>query len=77
MKEQEDSYATKMKEAKNLKEKAAEQYIEGFDKAINQGKFLYADMDVSSYGYFKEIRDGQLVDKPLPGANVDKVEGRD
>ena len=67
----------KVKYVENLKGKAAEQYTEGFDEAFKQVKFLYAHLDVSSYRYFKEIRDRQLVDKPLPGFNATEAEGRD
>ena len=63
-----------MTEVENLKGEAAEQYTKGFDEALNQVKFLYARLDVSSCGYFKEIWDGQLVDKPLPDTNIAEVE---
>ena len=32
--------------------------------------FIYAYLDVSFYGYFKEIWDGKLVDKLPPGADA-------
>ena len=67
----------KVGEVENLEGEAAEQYIEGFNKAIKQVKFLYSDLDVSSCGYFKEDCDGKLVDKPLPGANEAEVEAED
>ena len=50
--------AAKVKEAENLKGEVAEHYTEGFDKAVKQVKFLYFDLDVSSYSYFKEIHVG-------------------
>ena len=67
----------KMKYAQNLKGEAIKQYTKGFDKALKQVKFLYANLDVSSSRYFKKTQDGQLVDKPLPGANVAKHKGKD
>ena len=42
---------------------AAKQYAKGFDEALKKVLFLYAHLDVSSYDYSKEIRDGKLVDK--------------
>ena len=65
----------KVWEVENLKGEVAEQYTEGFDEALNQVKFLFANLDVSSCGYFKEIQNGQLVDKTLPGAKPADVEG--
>ena len=67
----------KVKEAENLEGEAAEQYEEAFDEAIRQVKFLYFDLDISTCGYFKEVRDGQLGDKSLSGANAAEVEGED
>ena len=88
LKEHEDLYATKVaqlkevlkasvREVENIEGEAAKQYVEGFDEAIKQVKFLYSDLDVSSYVYFKEICDGQLVDKPLPHAIAAEVEAGD
>ena len=87
-KEHEDFYAievadlkealdTKVKEAENLEREAADQYAEGFDKAIKQVKFLFDDLDLSSCGYFNQVWDGMLVDKPLPGATTVEVKGGD
>ena len=59
----------KKKEAGFLEGEVAKQCMKGFDTAIRQVKFLYSDLDISTYGNFKEIRDGQLVDKPLPSNN--------
>ena len=80
-KEHEDFYATevielkemleaKIKYANDLEGEVAEQYAGGFDEALKQVGFLYAYLDVSSYGYFKEIRDGKLVDKLPSGVDV-------
>lgn len=44
-----EALAAKVKEAENLEGEATKQYKEGFDEAINQVKFLYADLVVSSY----------------------------
>lgn len=46
-----------------------------FDEATKQVKFLYSNLDLSPYNYFKEVRDGQLVDKPLLRAVVDVKAG--
>ena len=60
----------KIQYAEGLEEEAAEQYAKGFDEAPKQVAFLSAHLDISSYSYFKEIRDGKLVDRPLLGANA-------
>ena len=65
MAELKEALAAKLREAENLEGEAAEQYIEGFDEAITQVKFPYSDLDVFPYDYFKEIQDGQLVNKTL------------
>ena len=85
LKEQEDSHAaevaelqealaTKVKVAKNFEGEVVEQYTEGFDEAIMQVKFLYSNLGVSPCDYFKEIHDGQLVDKPLLSDNAVEAE---
>ena len=50
-----EALATKTREVETLKGEAAKHYMEGFDEAIGQVKFLYANLDVSSCSYFKEI----------------------
>ena len=65
-----DMLEAKTQYAEGLEEEVVEQYVGGFDKALKQVTFLYAQLDVSSYDYFKEIRDGQLVDKSFLGANA-------
>ena len=65
-----EAFVTKVREAENLKDEAAKQYIKRFDKAITQVEFLYSDLDGSSYGYFKEIQNKQLVGKPPPSINI-------
>lgn len=45
-----------------LKEEIAEQHELGFDKALDQVRLLYPDLDLTSTGCFKEIKDGQLVE---------------
>ena len=72
-----DMLDAKLKYAEGLEGEATKQYTKGFDKALKQVRFLYAYLEVSSCGYFKEIWDGKLVDKPLLGANTTKVEGGD
>ena len=59
---------------RNLKREIAKQYAKRFDEDIKQVKFLYVDLDVSFCGYFKEVQDEKLVEKPLPGANVAEIE---
>ena len=44
---------------------------------ISPVKFLYSDLDVSSCGYFKEVKDGQLVNKPPPSSNLAEPEAAD
>ena len=53
----------KIQYANDLEGEATKQYARGFDEALRQVGFLYAHLDVSSYSYFKEIRDGKLADK--------------
>ena len=45
----------------------------GFDEALKQVVLLYAHLDVSSCGYFKEIQGRKLVDKLPP--RVDAAKG--
>lgn len=45
-----------------LKEEIAEQHELGFDKALDQVRLLFPDLDLSPTGCFKEIKDGQLVE---------------
>ena len=60
----------KIQYANDLEEEVAEQYVESFDEALKQVSFLYARLDVSSCGYFKEILDGKLVDRLPLGADA-------
>ena len=65
-----DMLEAKILYVEGLKGVAAEQYTESFDEALKQVTFLYVYLDVSFYGYFKEVPNEQLVDKPFPGANT-------
>ncbi|KAJ1384681.1 hypothetical protein SESBI_42304 [Sesbania bispinosa] len=49
-------------EEKELKTDLALYHGNGFNKAIEQVKFLHPDIDLSEVGMFKEIVDGALVD---------------
>ena len=71
-----EALTAKVRKAKNLEGEVAEQYMEEFDEVINQVKFFYADY-IYSWGYFKEIWERQLVNKPLLGANASKAEAKD
>ncbi|KAJ1404071.1 hypothetical protein SESBI_26808 [Sesbania bispinosa] len=51
-------------ESDHLKAEITFQYEQGFEKAIDQVKFLHLEINVDEAGAFKEIRDGQLVDIP-------------
>ena len=65
-----DLLKAKIHYANDLEGEAAEQYIEGFDEVLKQVAFLYAHLDVSSCGYFKEIRDRKLAQKLPLGADT-------
>ena len=69
MAELKDLFKAKTKYVAGLEGEGVEQYAE-VDEALKQVTFLYTHLDVSSRGYFKEIRDGQFVDKPFPRANA-------
>ncbi|KAJ1415396.1 hypothetical protein SESBI_18086 [Sesbania bispinosa] len=47
-------------ESDHLKAEITFQYEQGFDKVIDQVKFLHPEINVDEAGAFKEIRDGQL-----------------
>ncbi|KAJ1404081.1 hypothetical protein SESBI_26818 [Sesbania bispinosa] len=51
-------------DADHLKVKITFQYEKGFEKAVDQVKFLHPEINVAEVGAFKEIRDGKLVDIP-------------
>ena len=61
----------KIRYTNDLEWEVTKQYVEGFDEALKQVSFLYAHLDVSSCGYFKEIKDGKLVDRSPADAAVD------
>ncbi|KAJ1401178.1 hypothetical protein SESBI_29014 [Sesbania bispinosa] len=64
----EEKLAAKQKDRKeesdHLKAEITFQYEQGFEKAIDQVKFLHLEINVDEAGAFKEVRDGQLVDIP-------------
>ncbi|KAJ1410358.1 hypothetical protein SESBI_22095 [Sesbania bispinosa] len=51
-------------ESDHLKAEITFQYEQGFEKAIDQVKFLHPEINVDEAGPFKEVRDGRLVDIP-------------
>ncbi|KAJ1381561.1 hypothetical protein SESBI_45042 [Sesbania bispinosa] len=51
-------------ETDNLKAEISFQYKQGFEKAVDQIKFLHPEIVIDEVGAFKEIRDGKLVDIP-------------
>ncbi|KAJ1418039.1 hypothetical protein SESBI_16161 [Sesbania bispinosa] len=51
-------------ETDNLKAEISFQYEQGFEKAVDQVKFLHPEIVIDEVGAFKEIRDGKLVDIP-------------
>ncbi|KAJ1423131.1 hypothetical protein SESBI_12572 [Sesbania bispinosa] len=51
-------------DANRLKAEISFQYEQGFEKAIDQVKFLHPRIDVGEVGAFKEIVDGKLIDIP-------------
>ncbi|KAJ1412376.1 hypothetical protein SESBI_20496 [Sesbania bispinosa] len=51
-------------DAETLKAEITFQYKTGFEKVIEQVKFLYPDLNVEEVGAFKEIQDGKLVEIP-------------
>ncbi|KAJ1380118.1 hypothetical protein SESBI_46297 [Sesbania bispinosa] len=51
-------------DANHLKAEITFQYEQGFEKAVDQVKFLHPEINVDEVGAFKEIRDGKLVDIP-------------
>ncbi|KAJ1423438.1 hypothetical protein SESBI_12376 [Sesbania bispinosa] len=51
-------------ESDHLKAEITFQYEQGFEKAIDQVKFLHPQINVDEAGPFKEVRDGRLVDIP-------------
>ncbi|KAJ1400257.1 hypothetical protein SESBI_29641 [Sesbania bispinosa] len=46
----------------NLKIEIAFQYEQGFDKAVEQVKFLYPDLKLEEVGAYKVLEDGKLVE---------------
>ncbi|KAJ1411316.1 hypothetical protein SESBI_21361 [Sesbania bispinosa] len=51
-------------ESDHLKAEITFQYEQGFEKAVDQVKFLHPQINVDEAGPFKEVRDGRLVDIP-------------
>ncbi|KAJ1398049.1 hypothetical protein SESBI_31387 [Sesbania bispinosa] len=51
-------------ETDNLKAEITFQYEQGFEKAVDQVKFLHPEIVIDEVGAFKEIQDGKLVDIP-------------
>ncbi|KAJ1442393.1 hypothetical protein SESBI_00748 [Sesbania bispinosa] len=51
-------------DANHSKAEITFQYEQGFEKAIDQVKFLHPEIIIDEVGAFKEIRDGKLVDIP-------------
>ncbi|KAJ1399953.1 hypothetical protein SESBI_29931 [Sesbania bispinosa] len=51
-------------DANHLKAEKTFQYEQGFEKAIDQVKFLHPEINIDEVGAFKEIQDGKLVDIP-------------
>ncbi|KAJ1396343.1 hypothetical protein SESBI_32650 [Sesbania bispinosa] len=54
----------KEKAVGDLADLKKEKYEKGFEKAVDQVKFLHPEINVAEVGAFKEIRDGKLVDIP-------------
>ncbi|KAJ1383195.1 hypothetical protein SESBI_43607 [Sesbania bispinosa] len=51
-------------EINKLKAEITFQYEQGFEKAVDQVKFLHPEIVINEVRAFKEIRDGKLVDIP-------------
>ena len=54
-------------EVEGLQNEALNQYLEGFSMALAHVQMLYPKADLSSYGPFKEIVEGQLKDSDEEG----------
>ncbi|KAJ1397787.1 hypothetical protein SESBI_31579 [Sesbania bispinosa] len=54
-------------DADHLKAEITFQYEQGFEKAVDQVKFLHPEINVDEVDAFKEVRGGRLVDIPDEG----------
>ena len=58
-------------DVESYKDDAAAQFEAGFEKAVEQVRALFPNLDVTEMSMFKIVRDGRLTDMTEPGANAE------